>query len=84
MEIPNRCEKSQAVNSFDKIKLMADSRRMDILRVLMGSPATHTRPTQTLKQSPHGYIHHVLALEFAGLVEISEITKGDKNFRNNL
>ena len=35
-------KKIQPINSFDKIKLLADSRRMDILRLLMASPATLT------------------------------------------
>ncbi|MBI3170136.1 MAG: helix-turn-helix domain-containing protein, partial [Chloroflexi bacterium] len=66
------------INSFDKIKLLADSRRMDILRLLMAAPATLTLLARTMKQSPAWVRHHILALESAGLIEISEIRKTGK------
>jgi predicted transcriptional regulator len=60
----------KTVSSFDKIKLLADSRRMDILRLLMAAPpATLTLLAQTMKQSPAWVRHHILALESAGLIE---------------
>ena len=54
---------------------MADSRRMDILRLLMASPATLTHLARTLKRSPAWIRHHILALESADLVEVSEVRK---------
>lgn len=66
------------INSFDKIKLLADSRRMDILRLLMASPATLTHLARTLKQSPAWVRHHILTLESANLVEVSEIRRTGK------
>lgn len=66
------------INSFDKIKLLADSRRMDILRLLMAAPATLTMLARTLKQSPAWVRHHILALETAGLIEISETRRTGK------
>jgi putative molybdopterin biosynthesis protein len=66
------------IASFDKLKLLADSRRMDILRLLMASPATLTHLARTLKQSPAWIRHHVLALESANLVEVSEVRKTGK------
>jgi putative molybdopterin biosynthesis protein len=66
------------INSFEKIKLLADSRRMDILRLLMASPATLTLLARTLKQSPAWVRHHILALESAGLIEISETRRTGK------
>lgn len=66
------------INSFDKIKLLADSRRMDILRLLMAAPATLTLLARTLKQSPAWVRHHILALESAGLIEISEVRRTGK------
>jgi molybdate-binding protein len=66
------------INSFDKIKLLADSRRMDILRLLMASPATLTHLARTLKQSPAWVRHHILALESAELIEVSEIRRTGK------
>ncbi len=68
-------KKIDAIHSFDKIKLLADSHRMDILRLLMASPATLTSLSRTLKQSPAWIRHHILALESANLVEVSEIRK---------
>ncbi len=68
----------QTVQSFDKIKLLADSRRMDILRLLMAAPATLTQLARTLKQSPAWVRHHILALESADLVEISETKRTGK------
>lgn len=68
----------QPVHSFDKIKLLADSRRMEILRLLMDSPATLTHLARTLKQSPAWIRHHILALETGDLIEVSEIRKTGK------
>jgi molybdate-binding protein len=66
------------VQSFDKIKLLADSRRMDILRLLMASPATLTQLAHNLKQSPAWIRHHILALESAGLIEVGETRRTGK------
>lgn len=68
----------ESVASFDKIKLLSDARRMDILRLLMASPATLTHLARTMKQSPAWVRHHILALESADLVEISEVRKSGK------
>ena len=70
--------KVEPINSFDKIKLLADSRRMDILRLLMASPATLTHLARTLRQSPAWIRHHVLALESADLIEVGEVRKTGK------
>ncbi len=70
--------KVEPINSFDKIKLLADARRMDILRLLMASPATLTHLARTLKQSPAWIRHHILTLESADLIEVSEIRKTGK------
>lgn len=67
--------KVDLLHSFDKIKLLADPRRMDILRLLMASPATLTHLARTMKQSPAWIRHHILALESAELVEVSEVRK---------
>jgi molybdate-binding protein len=68
----------EILHSFKKIKLLADSRRMDILRLLMASPATLTHLARTLKRSPAWIRHHILALEAAQLVEVSEVRKTGK------
>lgn len=71
-------KKVETVSSFDKIKLLSDPRRMDILRLLMASPATLTQLAQAMKQSPAWIRHHILTLESAGLIEISEVRRTGK------
>lgn len=71
-------KKISTLRSFDLIKVLSDPRRLDILRLLMAAPATLTLLAQTLKQSPAWVRHHILALEAAGLIEISEIRKTGK------
>lgn len=71
-------KKVEPLSSFDKIKLLADPRRMNILRHLMASPATLTHLARTLKQSPAWVRHHILALEAAGLVDVSEVRRTGK------
>jgi putative molybdopterin biosynthesis protein len=63
----------EPIHTFDQIKLLADSRRMAILRLLMASPATLTQLAHTLGQSPAWIRHHTKLLESAGLIEIGEI-----------
>ena len=71
-------QKVEPVRTFDQIKLLADSRRMEILRLLMAAPATLTHLAQILKQSPAWVRHHILALESGDLIEVSEIRKTGK------
>jgi putative molybdopterin biosynthesis protein len=71
-------KKVEPIHSFGSIKLLADSRRMDILRLLMASPATLTHLARTLRQSPAWIRHHLLTLEASDLVEVSEIRKTGK------
>jgi putative molybdopterin biosynthesis protein len=70
--------KVEPINSFERIRLLADARRMDILRRLMASPATLTHLARMMKQSPAWIRHHILALESANLVEVSEIRRTGK------
>ena len=65
----------ETLRAFDQIKLLADSRRMTILRLLMAQPATLTHLARIMKQSPAWVRHHIKALESAKLVEIVEIRK---------
>ena len=51
---------------------------MDILRLLMASPATLTQLARTMKQSPAWIRHHIVALQSANLVEVSGIRKTGK------
>jgi len=67
--------KVEPIQTFDQIKLLADSRRMMILQLLMASPATLSQLARTLKQSPAWVRHHLKTLEASNLVEIAEIRK---------
>jgi putative molybdopterin biosynthesis protein len=71
-------KKVEAIHSFGNIKLLADSRRLEILRLLMAAPATLTQLARTLRRSPAWIRHHILALESADLVEAGEIRKTGK------
>ena len=63
----------EPVQTFDQIKLLADSRRMEILRLLMAVPATLTHLARAMGQSPAWIRHHLKMLESANLVEIAEV-----------
>ena len=70
-------QKVKNLQSFNQIKLLADSRRMAILRLLMASPATLTHLARMMGQSPAWIRHHIKALESANLVELAEVrTRG--------
>ncbi len=68
----------KSISSFQKIKLLSDSNRLEILRSLMAAPSTLTQIAQNMKQSPAWVRHHILMLESAGLVRVSEIRKTGK------
>jgi putative molybdopterin biosynthesis protein len=71
-------KKVESVHSFDSIKLLADPRRMDILRLIMACPATLTQLARAMKKSPAWIRHHILALESANFIEVGEIRKTGK------
>jgi putative molybdopterin biosynthesis protein len=66
-------KKVEPIHAFEQIKLLSDSRRLQILRLLMASPASLTQLAKTLHQSPAWVRHHILALESAELIELSEV-----------
>src|SRR5260370_12526129 len=66
-------DKIVALRSTDQIKLLADSRRREILRMLMAAPATLTQLGLAFHQSPARIRHHILRLQSVGLVEIVEV-----------
>ncbi len=63
----------ETLHAFEQIKLLADGRRLTILRRLMAVPATLSQIGNALGQSPAWVRHHIKALESAGLVEIAEV-----------
>jgi putative molybdopterin biosynthesis protein len=66
-------KKVEPLHAFEQIKLLSDARRLQILRLLMASPASLTQLAKILHQSPAWVRHHILALESAGLIELSEV-----------
>jgi putative molybdopterin biosynthesis protein len=68
----------EIIKEFEQIKLLADSRRLAILRKLMARPATLTQLGEALGEHPAWVRHHVKQLELAGLVELVEthVTSG--------
>ena len=63
----------ESLHAFEKIKLLADQRRLEILRLLMASPATLTQLSRKVRRSPAWVRHHLQLLESANLVEMTEI-----------
>lgn len=61
------------LRAFEQIKLLSDARRLQILRLLMASPASLTQLAKTLGRSPAWVRHHILALETAGLIALDEV-----------
>ena len=66
-------KKATSITSFEQTKLLADSRRLQILRWLMDSPATLTQLGARLGQSAARVRHHLQRLVDADLVEQAEI-----------
>ena len=60
------------VKDFEKIKLLSDSRRLAILRLLMKEPATLTQLGKALSEHPAHVRHHLKVLEETGFVELVE------------
>jgi putative molybdopterin biosynthesis protein len=65
----------EPIRTFKQIKLLADSRRLEILQRLMAGPATLTQLARTLGQSPAWIRHHIQLLQSADLIEIAEIRR---------
>jgi putative molybdopterin biosynthesis protein len=65
------------IKPFDQIKILADPRRLTILRRLMAGPATLTHLGQLMGEHPAWIRHHLKQLEGAGLIELVSVqTKG--------
>lgn len=66
-------ESIESLHAFEQIKLLADSRRLAILRLLMARPATLQQLGDGLGHSPAWVRHHLKTLEAGGLVELVEV-----------
>jgi putative molybdopterin biosynthesis protein len=63
-------EHIKRIQDLAAIKILADPRRLEILRILMTAPATLTQLGQDLGEHPAQVRHHLKLLEKAGLVEL--------------
>ncbi len=66
-------DKIEPLHAFEQLKLLADSRRMNLLRLLMAEPATLTQLGVKVGESPAWVRHHVKIMEAAGLIDIHEV-----------
>lgn len=58
------------IQDFEHLKILADARRLKLLRLLMESPATLSQLGQMLGEHPARVRHHIKVLERAGLIEM--------------
>jgi putative molybdopterin biosynthesis protein len=63
----------QTLSAFHQLKLLADPRRLAILRRLLAGPATLTHLGLALDQHPARVRHHLKQLEQAGLVQLCDV-----------
>jgi len=66
-------QSSWPIKSFDELKILADPRRLSILRLLMAAPATLTQLGRALGEHPAWIRHHLKKLEQVGLVEMIDM-----------
>lgn len=66
----NQQPDSQRLTQFERIKLLSDERRLAILRLLMGQPATLSQLADSLETYPAKIRHHLKKLEQANLVAL--------------
>ncbi|MBI9044722.1 MAG: helix-turn-helix domain-containing protein [Anaerolineaceae bacterium] len=66
-------KKVQHISSFEKTKILADNRRLQILQWLMAEPATLTQLAKRLGQSAARVQHHMNKLVEADLVKLHEV-----------
>src|SRR5574341_1813308 len=63
----------ETVQTFDKLKILADEHRMAIMQLLMASTATLTQLARSMEHSPAWVRHHLKILESDGFVEMAEV-----------
>ncbi len=64
---------AQTIQNVEQLKILADTRRLQILRLLMAAPATLTQLAASMNHTPAWVKHHILQLEAGGLVELAEV-----------
>ncbi len=65
-------KRAATLDSWEQTKLLADERRLRLLRLLMARPATLTQLAARVGKSPAWVQHHLRQLERAGLVTLVE------------
>ena len=65
-------EHVRRIKQYEDLKVLADTRRLRLLRLLMSAPATLSQLGDKLGEHPARVRHHLKALESAGLVELVE------------
>lgn len=65
-------DKVEQLQTLEQIKVLSDTRRLEILRLLMAEPMTLTQIGEILGQTPAWVRHHLQKLEAANLVELAE------------
>jgi len=60
------------IEALDRVRILANSERLRLLRLLMRRPATLTQLGETIGHHPAWVRHHILTLERAGFVELVE------------
>jgi putative molybdopterin biosynthesis protein len=63
----------ERLQSLEKIKVLADPRRLAVLRLLMAAPATLTQLAVQMGKSAAWIRHHIKSLESAGLVSLESV-----------
>lgn len=63
----------ERLQSYEQVKILADPRRLAILRLLLARPATLTQLGRSLQEHPAWIRHHLKLLEQAGLVDMAEV-----------
>lgn len=66
-------DKLRHVERLEQIEVLADRRRLAILRLLMAEPSTLSQIGRALGEHPAWVRHHLKRLEHAGLVEMSTV-----------
>ena len=66
-------KKVHLIQTFEQIKVLADERRIEILRLLMAAPATLSQLAQQLGQSPAWVRHHTEKLIASELIELDRV-----------
>ncbi len=71
-------KKINPIQTFEQIKVLADERRLEILRLLMAEPATLTQLSKMLGQTAAWVRHHTEKLLNAELIELDRVVTTGK------